>query len=543
MSLDPYQQGWVSEPGVNQRGTANILYTCFFTIYACTWTALHLNIPHRDLSSGGRLFRKFQWMVIAILAPEYITLTALVQRSSTVIALAETWPLEDRSRAVVFYALMGGFELRFDDETFHRLTYSEFRGLVRAEFVDVPIISAGEVDDKSKGTWFTKSLALLQIGWFVIQLLGRVAQHLETTPLELLTLGVVACTIISYICWWAKPLDVNTSTPVSKGSSFEISKHGFFEPLEIYRLREGVLEAKTEPWFDALRAFVPSSLNRCISEQRARGSLASELQVGAFDDRRLPAFIGLHPPKTSQKVLDLLGGLSLLTPDDLAKWEKKCDGIMALRSIDRAVSHIDHAGWDRRRDMFTLPGRKKHQPRPPGLRPGGIWSDAFFEDRVVHTSSSLGTVFTCLVFGACHLLAWNYIFPSTAERVLWRVMSISCTVLPMVLLIVDNLSDWLNGRLMRTAKPVVNEKNGLRSSLNHSSKQGTTIAGSILRTGINCFEALYSGLTSETTSRIVLYLYTFMRLYLLIAILISLRLVPANVYTTVDWSRYIPHFG
>ena len=182
-------------------------------------------------------------MVTAILAPEFITLTALVQRPSTVIALAETWPLEERSRALVFYALMGGFELPFDDGTSHQLTYSEFRGLVRARFVDAPIISTEEVDDKSKGNWFTKSLALLQIGWFVIQLLSRVAQHLETTPLELFTLGVVACTIISYIYWWAKPVDVNTSTPVSKGSSFEISKRYF---LSRWRFTGGEREFQSQ---------------------------------------------------------------------------------------------------------------------------------------------------------------------------------------------------------------------------------------------------------------------------------------------------------
>ena len=543
MSHNPYRQGWVSEPDVKQRGTASILYTCFFTIYACIWSALHLNIAHRSLSSRHRLFRKFQWMIIAILAPEYITLTALVQRSSTVVALAETWPLEERSRALVFYTLMGGFELRFDDGTFHQLTYSEFRGLVRARFIDAPIISAEEVNDKNKGNWFTKSLALLQISWFFIQLLARVAQHLETTPLELFTLGVVACTIISYIYWWAKPLDVNTATTVSKGSSFKISKQTFFEPLEIYRLREGFIEPRPEPWFDALRAFVPSSLHRCISEQRAKGSLAPELQVGIFDDRRLPAFIGLYPSKTCQKVLEHLGKLSLLTKGELAKWETNRDGIMALRSIDRAVSGIDLAGWGRRRDKFTLFGTKKHQPRPSGPRPGGFWSDAFFEDRVVHTSSSLGLAFTCLVFGACHLLAWNYTFPSPAERMLWRVMSISCTVLPMVLLVLDNASDWLNQKLTKMTQPVQKKENALRSFLNHSPKRTTMIARSIFRTAITCFEVLYAGVTSYTASQIVMCLYILLRLYLLVAIFVSLRLVPASVYTTVDWSRYIPHFG
>lgn len=168
-----FQYGWVAEPHVNFRGTASIIYTCFFTIYACTWTALHLNVNRRGLSHYHKFFRKMQWMFIAILAPEYISLTALAQRSSTVTALSDAWPLEDRSRALVFYALMGGFELCFEDKTYHRLKYSEFRGLVRARFADAPQMTAEDVQDKSKGSWFTKSLAMLQIGWFVAQLLGR----------------------------------------------------------------------------------------------------------------------------------------------------------------------------------------------------------------------------------------------------------------------------------------------------------------------------------------------------------------------------------
>ena len=116
-------------------------------------------------------------------------------------------------------------------------------------------------------------------------------------------------------------------------------------------------------------------------------------------------------------------------------------------------------------------------------------------------------------------------------------------VLPMVLLVVNNAFDWLNEKLTKTAKPVVNKENALCSSLNHSPKKTTTIAGSIFRTGFTCFEALFSGLTSYTASLIGLCLYIILRLYLLVAIFISLRLVPANVYTTVDWSRYIPHFG
>ena len=545
MSSRPYQNGWVPEPGVDQRGTANLLYTCFFTIFACTWTALHLNVPHRELSRSGRMLRKIQWMVIAVLAPEYITLTALVQRSSTVIALSHLWPLQNHSRDLAFYALMGGFELCFDDDTCHRLTYSELRGLVGAKLVDLPSITTREVRDKSKGNWFSKSLALLQIGWFVVQLLGRVAQGLQTTPLELFTLGAVACTIVSYINWWDKPLDVNTSTTVSMASAREIPKQAFFAPLEIYRLKEGILGSKSEPWLDGLRAYVPSGLVHRIAEQQVTGNCAAELQVGAYDDRQLPSFLGLHLQKAPRNVLELLGGLPQPTPENIAGWETYRDGIAALRSIDRAVSQIDMAHWGRRRDLLTVSGMKK-RPRDVGPRPGGFWSDAFFEDRVIHTSSSLGFTFISLVFGACHLLAWNYGFPSAAERILWRVTSITCTVIPMILLIVDNAREWLNERKQRAKSDMEKEdppgyQPGLPTS--RSPKKPITRANHIVRVVSVVLSALFSALTSDMNSQFTLVLYMIVRIYLVVAIFTSLRLVPASVYATVDWSRYIPHFG
>jgi hypothetical protein len=40
---------------------------------------------------------------------------------------------------------------------------------------------------------------------------------------------------------------------------------------------------------------------------------------------------------------------------------------------------------------------------------------------------------------------------------------------------------------------------------------------------------------------ILLFLYFLARVYLLVAIFISLRSVPAGVYQTVNWSLYFPH--
>ena len=65
------------------RGTLDILWSSIFTVVACTWTILHLNVPEQrdgrdpgwkgDLKWGLRgVWAKLKWMVITTLAPEAI---------------------------------------------------------------------------------------------------------------------------------------------------------------------------------------------------------------------------------------------------------------------------------------------------------------------------------------------------------------------------------------------------------------------------------------------------------------------------------------
>lgn len=69
-TLYGHVHGWISEP--NGRGTASLLHGCLFTIFICTWTALHMNIPSRKWSISKRFFRKLGYMSMAIIAPEFI---------------------------------------------------------------------------------------------------------------------------------------------------------------------------------------------------------------------------------------------------------------------------------------------------------------------------------------------------------------------------------------------------------------------------------------------------------------------------------------
>lgn len=62
--------GWTTGPGA--RGTLTLVWSCLITIFACTWTVLHLNVPGRQETSFTKTLRKLKWMAINILFPEFI---------------------------------------------------------------------------------------------------------------------------------------------------------------------------------------------------------------------------------------------------------------------------------------------------------------------------------------------------------------------------------------------------------------------------------------------------------------------------------------
>ncbi|KAG2343490.1 hypothetical protein BDR05DRAFT_1059679 [Suillus weaverae] len=107
-----------------------------------------------------------------------------------------------------FFVWMGGFMLYVNGKPRATLTSDELRHFVNVETVDMPVISEAEIKDRSKGDGLSKSIALLQLAWFVIQLVARYVQNLPITLLEIDTLAIVILTCFAYGLWWKKPKDV-----------------------------------------------------------------------------------------------------------------------------------------------------------------------------------------------------------------------------------------------------------------------------------------------------------------------------------------------
>ncbi|XHG04800.1 hypothetical protein AWENTII_008052 [Aspergillus wentii] len=68
---------WIPNP--NNRGTWDLIQTCIITLGLCVYSALHLNVFDHQCPWWHRWLIRFKWMVIALLAPEFIVYNAWFQ--------------------------------------------------------------------------------------------------------------------------------------------------------------------------------------------------------------------------------------------------------------------------------------------------------------------------------------------------------------------------------------------------------------------------------------------------------------------------------
>lgn len=367
----------------------DIIWSCAATLFACTWAAIHTNIPGINEGKMAIFFRRLSIMVIALIAPELMVTWATMQflsardtaktfnvtlaqphqaysnhsdvsESTTNLLPGEIptsngrsgpHPPADAPRddfrgwtvTHAFFAWMGGFILYSDDGSRATLTPKEFEDFVRTGNVVVPVIVEAELEGRSKSDALSKGIAILQLAWFILQLVARYIQKLPTTLLEIDTLAVVSLACISSCLWWNKPKDVRRPYPVYW------NKHGQRPPL---------------------------SLNTLTYEKKN-----SEFSLNDWHDY-----------------------LSVL--------------IYPLRSLMGT--------------RVTISPRAVREHRIPSL--GG------YDDRNPHDPNHVITLFigcfSAFISGGVHCFGWNYLFEGHTEQTLWRATSLvtASASLPLLLI-------------------------------------------------------------------------------------------------------------
>ena len=67
--------GWVAEPA--GRGTFGLLISCATTIFLCTYSAVHPNLPSLNDTACSIQLRKISYMLACIVGPEFFSLFAI----------------------------------------------------------------------------------------------------------------------------------------------------------------------------------------------------------------------------------------------------------------------------------------------------------------------------------------------------------------------------------------------------------------------------------------------------------------------------------
>ena len=159
-----------------------------------------------------------------------------------------------------FYAMMGGFafEATFDDDIpkFLDGIPTNPRCTVDVPKFDTVIyimknfphiitnVSEDYILDQAASSSLGKALLFVQVAWFCANCASRLLQRLPLSLLEVSTAAHAFCTLITYVVWWSKPINVAMPTLLRDKEAREVyallkcSLGEYNEALEIARQRE-----------------------------------------------------------------------------------------------------------------------------------------------------------------------------------------------------------------------------------------------------------------------------------------------------------------
>ncbi|KAK6532648.1 hypothetical protein TWF281_006829 [Arthrobotrys megalospora] len=571
--------GWTSDP--DGRGTMGLIWGCILTLALCVWSALHLNIPPKHDQPSTYWLRVIRWVLLGVLAPELVLWAAWRQWSSARILTSEinrileeegkeaerrekesgikrreSFPHRRRHKWTnlhSFYVTMGGFVFDVDESTEEemtfiphhtRMTLSPEACTLIAKCGHLPDIDPDDIKDKSKADSLAKVLVILQAGWFLIQTLARLAQQLPISLLEVNTMGHVLCALVIYILWWSKPREVGEPTVlhgewVNSLCSFmymssRISgvryRRGIRPPAWITPEIENLVYILPE---EKAKRFLRTDTGTTLNDEGSNSNTSSdEIEVVQAKDDESRRVRIQHTPTFHSMTPTVMG-------DEYGTFKteiRRQDTIHTANrkrqlgwEVDPESNDTDTHRQTRRnycaQAFQTYPAVAAYfTPKPTAPReyimkptqflvPSAInWPSDFLLERISGQIIGIVLWFVSIMYGSVHIAAWKEYFPTDVERLLWHMSAgyiaasgVYWTVAHILFYYWAWLDNWWD-RFVRLK--------------NH------WLQYVVYGFGMTC-----AGL-----------LYIFSRAYLTVEGIVSLRAAPEEVYQTVEWTRFIPHF-
>ncbi|KAG0695930.1 hypothetical protein DFH29DRAFT_246079 [Suillus ampliporus] len=348
-------------PSLTNRTLGSIISSCLLTLFTCTYSGIHPNIPSPKDSRIRVLWRRLGIMVMASIAPELIVTWGIGQWLSArrvitpfpcrmnfddyegygaVHALTKpfkqwvkTYASEQSedytwTQTHSFFVLMGGFMLYVNGKPYRILSPGQLDRMVSAGCIDAPTLTAKQICDQSKGNAISKGLVMLQVVWFALQLMSRALYRLETTLLEAGTLAFVVLSFVAYVVWWNKPLDVQCPYPVyCKSTESRLSE--YFHDFNSHELENptgfAILAPALSPLLELMDMFdIPTprqlrvpmfhSSNGLLEPDKTVLALAGLLMSTIFDGVHCIAWIFAFPTYQEQILWRVTAVAMIFTP-------------------------------------------------------------------------------------------------------------------------------------------------------------------------------------------------------------------------------------
>ena len=289
----------------------------------------------------------------------------------------------------------------------------------------LPDISEEEVKDKSKGSSLTKSAACIQASWFCLSCIARISQKLPLSLLELNTFAHALCTIIVYILWWRKPLDIEQPLLVHEDRMRPLLAYMWMVSCNPRPADKGrtTFTVGQDPEFEAI--IDDKASGRSISN----GPLVHNPSTGSPTPPTVTVTTTQELPGTSFRV----NGKSTRWKVEVTTYSGQDEFVKVHDSVYYKPAAINLTPVDVRRWKLAREGIDKYNLKKPTtnldlvtiesiLELMAITDPAKREKPVIWTYLGLSLVAAC--YGVLHALAWNAKFPTHLELRLWRVSAL-----------------------------------------------------------------------------------------------------------------------
>ncbi|KAI4215389.1 MAG: hypothetical protein LQ351_002289 [Letrouitia transgressa] len=156
-------------------------------------------------------------------------------------------------------------------------------------------------------------------------------------------------------------------------------------------------------------------------------------------------------------------------------------------------------------------------------------------------------VLYALSFGAIFIAPWNFSFPTETEKLLWRISSVMyiVTMAAGELVTIWGFEWWpyLRGKWAKAeSRQSKTEKRG-KKGRKFSRRPPQNVWELLRNPSPGQDPHLAAPLKAILPIEILFLTYVLARAYILVEDFLELRSLPASAYQTVDWGKFIPHFG